>query len=229
MSIAYEEALSKHDDLNSFITQRDIFMSSSFDDFIVPDDGFREWITPKYIASYKECSAQALDKKIIWKLTRLASLKSPCTSEGTQQCNDIIAAIALGHLKEARNFKETLVGGNLSIANDANYIFTSPWTNTYNRLTENYANLREEYAQIAYDVAMHFKKYSKESNFYAVIKAIKEAKATPELRSKIKPHADNLKDLEEIVQEKTGGGVSPWTIVAIVLIVLRIIMRLARD
>lgn len=229
MSTTYEKAIAQHDDLTTLLKDNEVFHSTSLDDFVAPDEEFREWITPKYVASFKACSAQALDKKIIWKLTRLASLKSPCTAEGISQCNDIIAAIAHGHLKGARDFKDNLVGGNLSIASDANYIFTSPWTNTFNKLSSNYENLKEDYAQLGYDVAMYFKTYGKDANYLATIKAIKNANCSFELKGKIKPHADDLKAIEEIVSEhQSGGGPSVWSIIIGVVIVIRLIMLLVR-
>jgi hypothetical protein len=229
MSTIYQDALSKHDDLNRFITEKDIFMSTSFDDFILPDDGFREWITPQYLESFKQASAQAYNGKIIWKLTKLASLKSLCTPAGTTQCEDIIAALSKGHLQKASDFKDALVGGNLSIANDANYYFTGPWTNTFNKLAERHDNLREHYVQMGYDVALYFQKYHKESNFYATIKALKNAECSAELKAKLKPHIEVLDDLQEILEEQKEGKSHVWTIVLVVLVVVRLLLRLLKD
>ena len=120
------------------------------------------------------------------------------------------------------------MGGNHSVANDANYIFTAPWTTAFNKLPSKYEALREEYTQIGYDIALYFKKYHKEPNFYAIIKAIKTAKCSPELRSKIIPYENELHEVEEILDENQGG-ISPWTIVAVVLIVIRIVLRLAQN
>lgn len=227
MSTTYEKAIAQHDDLTTLLKDNEVFHSTSLDDFVAPDDEFTEWITPIYIANFKTTVNKVLAENAIWKLSKLYSLKHVCNADGAQKCSEIILSILLHNNNQIATQKELMSKGNLSNANEVNPHFTLAWTKLYNQLPPEYGSLREQYAILAYELIHIFQNHQRYINKLAIVKGIKDIQCSQELKEKLAPHVSELKEIQDL-SSQGDRGISPWTIVVIVLIVVRIAMRLLR-
>ncbi len=227
----FDALLEAHEDLSNFINKKELYYSSNFNDFQIPNDEFLEWVSPKFYESFVISIDEGAKTDLTWKLTRLMKTKMICNDEYRAKCEAKITEVFTGVVEYIRNIKDGVDSGNMSSVNDSFRFYKKAWIEAFNLLKGEDAVLREEFAQLSYDMAIPFKndslKENKASNveiFDAVFLDLPSINCSPELKAKIQSASKEF--ISKVKKEVNKGTII--TVVVVILIILKWIIRAAR-
>jgi len=223
--LQYENILSQHDDLNAFITKRDIYYSTSFDDFSNDDTGFLEWISPKFYDSFKSVLEQAFTVNHIWKIAKLQKIKKVCTAEYAKKCDDMIIDVIDGMMYRVRKLQAKRTPEGLTTEQTVEKSFGEAWTNLVNYRAKSVPEISQEYGQLGLELGKYFLKREDIINAKKIMLSLKNINASQEVKYEIKI---NTPGNDILAEEGMSTGRIALSVIIAIIAIIRLIVALAR-
>jgi hypothetical protein len=223
--LQYENILSQHEDLNSFITKNEVYYSTSFDDFLTDDTGFLDWISPKFYDSFKAVIEDAFTLNHIWKIARLQKIKKVCTLDYAKKCDDLINEVIDGMMFRVREIHAKRNPAGMTTEEAVDKSFGEAWTNLVNYRAKTVKDLGQEYGQLGLELGKYFLKREDIINCKKIMLSLKNINASQEVKYDIKintPGNDILAD------EGMSTGRVVFSVIIAIIAVIRLIAVLAR-